>query len=554
MKPPDTDRVPRVPGGADSADAGQAPDRGRDYAHDLFLTQARLAAIVDSSDDVIVSKTLDGVITSWNHAAQEMFGWTSAEAIGRHITLIIPAERVAEEDEVLARVRKGERVDHFETVRVTKDGRAVEMSITVSPIRDHQGRIVGASKIGRDITERRRIERELADVLRREQAAREEAEAANQAKDDFLATLSHELRTPLNAILGWTQVLSSAKHDAAVVARALETIGRNARQQARLIEDLLDLSAIVSGRLRLSTRPANLVTVLGAALETVRPEAAAKKIVIAADLDPSVGALNGDPERLQQVFWNLLSNAVKFTPQGGRIDLALARSDAHATVTLSDSGIGIRSDLLPVVFDRFRQADTTIARAHGGLGLGLAIVKQLVELHGGTVAVASPGEGQGATFTVRLPVAARPAPPADRAESDAADGGRFDGLHALLVDDEADGREMVRRLLEQCGARVTAVSSGSEALMAIRRLRPQTLISDLAMPGMDGYELMRQVRAIPDVRDTPAIALTAHVTADARIKAFKAGFDAYVAKPVDRDEILAVVTRLVHRGGLRPGL
>jgi PAS domain S-box-containing protein len=481
-----------------------------------------------------------------------MFGWTAAEAVGRHITLIIPKDRLTEEDGVLARLRRGERIDHFETVRITKDGRLVDVSITVSPIRDGQGRIVGASKIARDITERRRIEQERTELLRREQAARKDAEAANRAKDDFLATLSHELRTPINAILGWAQVLTGAQHDAATVSRALEIIGRNAKQQARLIEDLLDLSAIVSGRVRLSVRPINLVTVLRAALETIRPDADAKQIAIVPHLDPTVGIVNGDSERLQQVFWNLVSNAVKFTPMGGRIEITLERSEGRAAVSVSDTGIGIRPDLLPVIFDRFRQADSSIARAHGGLGLGLAIVKQLVELHGGSVEVTSSGEGRGATFTVALPVALRNQPPVERAELAAADVGRCDGIHALLVDDEADGRDMIAQLLEQCGARVTAVASAPEALSAIRHIRPHALISDLAMPGMDGYELMRQVRAIPDVRHTPAIALTAHVTADARVKAFKAGFDAYVAKPVDRDEILAVVTRLAHRGDRAP--
>jgi PAS domain S-box-containing protein len=517
------------------------------------LDRARLAAIVDSSDDVIVSKTLDGVITSWNRAAELMFGWTAAEAVGRHITLIIPRDRWAEEDEVRARLRQGERIDHFETRRISKEGRLVDVSITVSPVRDSHGRIVGASKIARDITERRRIEAELTGVLQREQEARREAEAANRAKDDFLATLSHELRTPINAILGWAQVLNGGQHDAATVTRALEIIARNARQQARLIEDLLDLSAIVSGRVRLNLRPINLATVLRAALETIRPEAETKKIVIAASLDPTVGIVQGDPERLQQVFWNLLSNAVKFTAMGGRIEVDLARSNGRVQVTVSDSGIGIRPDLLPVIFDRFRQADASVARAHGGLGLGLAIVKQLVELHDGSVEVTSPGEGQGTTFTVSLPVAFRNVPHVERSGSDAADIERFAGIHALLVDDEPDGRDMIARMLEQCGARVTAVGSASEALSAIQRIRPHALISDLAMPGMDGYELMRQVRAMPDVRDTPAIALTAHVTADARIKAFKAGFDAYVAKPVDRDEMLAVMTRLGHRRERSPG-
>ncbi len=426
------------------------------------LAQARLAALVDSSDDVIVSKTLDGIITSWNPSAERMFGWTAEEAVGRHITLIIPEDRRAEEDEVLARLRRGERVDHFETVRITKDRSLVDVSITVSPIRDSRGRIVGASKIARDITERRRIEQEREKLLELEQTARQEAEAANRAKDEFLATLSHELRTPLNAILGWAQVLRSAQHDAGTMNRALETITRNAKQQARLIEDLLDLSAIVSGRLRLGSGPVNLETVLGAALETIRPEAEAKEVAIRARLAPLEGTVLGDSERLQQVFWNLLSNAVKFTARGGAVDLRLERVDSSAVVTVSDTGIGIRSDVLPVIFERFRQADGSIARAHGGLGLGLAIVKELVELHGGTVEAASPGEGRGAVFTVTLPLTRQRERPGSEPATAPVHIGRCEGIHVFLVDDEEDGRGMVAMFLEQGGARVTAVASASK--------------------------------------------------------------------------------------------
>jgi PAS domain S-box-containing protein len=512
------------------------------------LSQARLAAIIDSSDDVIVSKTLDGVITSWNPAAERMFGWTAEEAVGQHITMIVPADRRAEEDEVLARLRRGERIDHFETVRITKDRRLLDVSITVSPIRDATGRVVGASKIGRDITERKEVEREREQLLMRAQQARAEAEAANRAKDDFLAMLSHELRTPINAILGWAQVLGSARHDADMVDRALETITRNAKQQAHLIEDLLDVSAIMSGRLELNARPMTLVTTLGAVLESIRPEADAKQIAIRARFDPLVGMVHGDAERLQQVFWNLLSNAIKFTGREGRVDVTLERIDTRAVVTVSDTGIGIRPDVLPVIFERFRQADRSITRAHGGLGLGLAIVKQLVELHGGTVTAASSGEGRGAVFTVAIPLTSLHARPDD--EEAALGPGVVEqcrDLRVLLVDDEADGRDLVTVFLEQSGARVTAVGSVGEALAAIRRSAPELVISDLAMPGTDGYELMRQVRALPIARRIPSVALTAHASADVRIKAFQAGFDAYLTKPIDRAELVAVVVRLARR-------
>ena len=521
-----------------------------DIGHqDSELYRAQLAAIVDSSDDGIVSKTLQGTITSWNRGAEQLFGWSAAEAVGQHITLIIPEDRHGEEADVIARIRRGDRVDHFETVRRRKDGGLVDVSITVSPIRNADGVIVGASKVARDITDRTRVDKERDEMLAREREARAEAEAANRGKDEFLATLSHELRTPLNAILGWTQVLSNARHDPDTVDRALETITRNAKQQARLVKDLLDLSRILGGKLRLDFRPVDLVAVLTAALETIRLEANAKGVEIRTHFDPLVGTIGGDPERLQQIFWNLLTNAIKFTGHHGRVDLTLETVQSHAVVTVSDTGIGIRPDMLPVIFERFRQGDSSITRAHGGLGLGLAIVKQLTDLHGGTVTAASPGEGRGATFRVTLPISGR-APRPEPRELRHPDAGQCEGIDVLLVDDDTDGRSVVRILLEQSGARVTAVESAPDGLSAFQRIRPDILISDLAMPGMDGYEFIRRVRALSDGHRVNAIALTAHASADVRIKAFQAGFDMYVAKPVDPAELVMVVAALSrHRTG-----
>ena len=365
--------------------------------------QARLIALVESSDDAIVSKTLDGVITSWNPAAERIFGWTAQEAVGRHITLIIPEERWAEEDQVLATIRRGERLDHFETVRVTKDGQRLDVSLTVSPILDASGRVVGASKIARDITERRRLEEARERLLEREQRAREAAEALNRAKDEFLATISHELRTPLNAIFGWARLLQTRQLDEAGQDRAITVIVNSAAAQARLVEDLLDLSRIVSGHLRLDVKPVDLRAVVEAALEAVRPAAAAKAIALTATL-AEVGPMQGAPDRLQQVVWNLVMNAVKFTPHGGRVDVVVHRVDGSAEVAVSDNGEGISPDLLPHVFDQFWQEDSSTTRAHGGLGLGLTLVKRLVELHGGRVRAESAGKGKGATFTVTLPV------------------------------------------------------------------------------------------------------------------------------------------------------
>ena len=365
--------------------------------------RALLAAIIDSSDDAIVSKTLEGIITSWNRGAEEIFGYSAAEAVGQHITLIIPPERHAEEDDVLAHIRRGEKIDHFETVRQAKDGRKVDISLTVSPVRDAEGRIIGASKVARDITSRKRAEEERERLRAQEQIARRTAEETSRLKDDFLAMVSHELRNPLNSIVGWAGLLRSGKLEEKMSARAVEAITRAAQAQDQIINDLLDVSRIISGRLRLDIRPLQLVDVLETAIDTLRPAADAKQIRLQALLDPAASPMAGDPDRLRQVFWNLLSNAVKFTPKGGRIQILSQRINSHVEIIVSDTGIGIDPLFLPYVFDRFRQAGSGTKRQSSGLGLGLAIVRNLVELHGGTVHAESKGIGQGAIFTVTLP-------------------------------------------------------------------------------------------------------------------------------------------------------
>jgi PAS domain S-box-containing protein len=370
------------------------------------LSRERLAAIVESSDDVIVSKTLDGIITSWNPAAERTFGWTPAEAVGRHITLIVPEDRREEENDVLARIRRGERVDHFETIRRAKDGRLVDMSITVSPVKNAAGHIVGASKVARDITERRRLEEQRALLLAREQEARRRAEALNSAKDELLAIVSHELRTPLNAIFGWARMIQSGDLDEAGRQRAVNTILRSAAAQARLVEDLLDLARIAAGNMRLDFERVNLNAIIESALETVRPAARAKDITLELQLDPSLGELDGAADRLQQVMWTLVMNSVKFTPAGGRVEVSSRRGPASVAITVRDSGQGIAAEVLPYVFEPFRQEDSSSTRAYGGLGLGLALVRRLVELHGGDVAAESDGKGRGSTFTVTLPLSA----------------------------------------------------------------------------------------------------------------------------------------------------
>ncbi|MET0164021.1 MAG: ATP-binding protein [Vicinamibacterales bacterium] len=510
-------------------------------------TQGRLGAIVASSNDAIVSKDLQGIIQTWNPAAERLFGYSAAEAIGRSITMLIPPESVDEETHILSRIRRGERIEHYETVRVTKTGERLDISLAISPIHDAHGRIVGASKIARNITDQKQAQKAYEQLLVREQEARAEAEAANRAKDDFLATLSHELRTPLNSILGWAQILGGARNDAAMVDRALDTIVRNANQQARLIEDLLDLSSILGGRLRLNMQSVDVVESVSTALDSIRPAAAEKDLEIQIRCDATMGPVRGDPERLQQVFWNLLTNAVKFSPKHGRVDIRVERVRSQVMVRITDTGIGIRADALRLIFERFRQADSSMTRAHGGLGLGLAIVRELVEMHGGHVAAASPGEGQGATFTVTLPVAPLWQRPGRGHAGRAIAMTRCDGIRVLVVDDEPDGRELLSVSLTQCGGHVTAVESAVEALGMIAQDPPDVLVSDIAMPTMDGYELIRRVRALPGGHGIPAVALTAHANADARIEALRAGYDLYLTKPVDAGELSAVVDRLGRR-------
>jgi PAS domain S-box-containing protein len=366
---------------------------------------ARLAAIIDSSDDAIVAKTLDGIITDWNRGAEMIFGYTAAEAIGRHISLIIPQERRSEEDDVLARLRRGEKVDHFETVRRAKDGRQVNISLTVSPIKNAEGCIIGASKVARDITERKRQEELL--------------KQADRAKDEFLAMVSHELRTPLNAILGWTRI---AQRDARSTSRALEIIERNARHQAKLIDDLLDLSRIVGGRLRLETELVDIPHIITAAVDSLRLRAEAKSVALELGLEAELPLVVGDSRRLQQVINNLLENSIKFTPSGGRVVLTAGYTSSTVEIRISDNGKGISSEFLPHLFEAFRQGRAAADRS--GLGLGLAIVRYLVELHGGAVEAHSEGEGKGAVFTVTLPsrqdAAVSAAPRPTRATSGAA--------------------------------------------------------------------------------------------------------------------------------------
>ncbi|MBD2102542.1 ATP-binding protein [Leptolyngbya sp. FACHB-261] len=415
------------------------------------------------------------------------------------------------------------------------------------------------NELAKEIRQRQRVEEERTQLLVQEQKARAEAENLNRLKDEFLSTVSHELRTPLNAILGWSKILQTNRANEATVNRALETIERNARSQAQLIDDLLDISRIITGQLRLNVRTVELLPVIEAAIDTVRPAADAKNLRLQLVLDPAAGPVLGDPERLQQIVWNLFSNAIKFTPKRGRIQVCLQRINSHVEIVVADTGQGISAEFLPYVFERFRQADSSITRSFGGLGLGLAIVRQLVELHGGTVHAESPGEGQGATFTVKLPLMAVGPAAIEPERVHPTVGGsvpfdcspRLDGLRVLIVDDDADIRDLLTYTLEVCGAEVMVAASADEAisLLTTSSTPLHILISDIGMPDEDGYALLRRIRALKPEHGgrIPAIALTAYARTQDRMAALLAGFQSHVAKPVEPAELIAVIANLAGR-------
>ena len=526
------------------------------------VIEARLSSIVESSDDAIVSKTLDGNITSWNAGAQALFGYTPDEAIGQSILLIVPSERLEEEATILRKLRNGERINHFETERLTKDGRHVAISLCVSPIRDSTGTIVGASKIARDITAKKHLEHEKENLLEAERNAREEAQRINTLKDEFLATLSHELRTPLNAILGWAQLSGLGTMTAQEMKDAGHIIERNARTQKQLIDDLLDMSRIISGKLRLELQQIEPASFIEAAIETMLPSATLKCIRIEKRLDSFAGPIFGDPARLQQVVWNLLSNAVKFTPKDGKIQVRLERVNSSIEISVSDTGRGIDPAFLPHVFERFRQDDASTSRKYGGLGIGLSIVKEIVELHGGSVRAESAGEGKGASFIVSMPVLVlKQSPEATRAHPTASSVIRVDagltqlsGLKILFLDDEPDARSLVKRLLDECGAEVVTAGSAAEALDLIAECQPDLIISDIGMPGVDGYEFLRKLRTSKTASATvPAIALTAFAQSEDRTRALLAGYIHHVAKPIEPSELLATIAVVSGRVGEERG-
>ena len=516
--------------------------------------QGLLAEIVQSSDDAIVSKSLDGIIRSWNEGAEKLFGYSENEVLGQSITIIVPPERLGEEQSILETLRRGDRIEHFETIRLTKDGRRVPISLTVSPVKNRAGEIIGASKIARDISQQKVIEQERERLLVREQQLRTEAQAASKLKDEFLATVSHELRTPLNAILGWGTMLRQREVSPDVLKSGIASIERNARFQAQLIEDLLDVSRIISGKMQLDIKPIEITPIIKSVIESLRPAAEAKQIRLEMTIDPLADRLRADESRLQQIIWNLLSNSVKFTDKGGLIEIGIRRNESATEIVVTDNGQGISEGFLPFVFDRFQQADSSITRKHGGLGLGLAISRHLVELHGGTIEASSPGEGRGSTFKVRLPLAAvgfrdsslKSTPEQRESLSTVAAGAEtpnLSQLKVLAIDDAADARQLVRAVLEQFGANVLTASSVKEGLQVLAAWKPDVIVCDIGMPAEDGYTFISEVRKLNADQGgtTPAIALTGYVRVEDRMRALAAGYQMFVPKPVEATELASLI-------------
>ena len=543
-------------------------------SEDTLLNTAVLHWMHELAVQGIITTDNELNVAGWNHWMEEHTGKRALDVIGHNLLELFPelSERRLDRQykwalegqvRVLSQALHGYLIS-IPAVSVEKGFAEMQQAVRISPL-SHEGRIIGTLTIIEDVTERVAREVELQSqiearsrLLASEKLARSEAERANRLKDEFLATISHELRNPLNAIMGWAHMMRLGKLTPANSERAVETIYRNAKSQAQLVADLLDVSRIISGKLRLDVRPIDLINIVNAAIDSVRPAAEAKGIRLQTTLDDAAGPISGDADRLQQIVWNLLTNAVKFTPKGGTIQVQVQRIASHVEVVVSDSGVGISKEFLPYVFDRFRQADASTTRIHGGLGLGLSIVHQLVDLHGGTVCVHSEGEGKGATFTITLPIVGvvsdeketETTQPVQGEDVTPLDGlPSLQGLKVLVVDDEADTRELIREVLKECGSEVILSRSAAEALEAIEQHKPDILISDLGMPDEDGYSLISKIRALPAEQggQIPAAALTAYARAEDRMRVLRSGFQFHLPKPIDSAELVTVVASLAGR-------
>lgn len=488
----------------------------REKANQL-LTARLLASIVESSNDAIISKSLDGIIQTWNAAAERLFGYTAEEAIGRHISLVIPPDRLAEEEQIIASLKEGKRIEHYETERVRSNGQRVEVSLTISPIKDDSRNVIGASKIARDITDRKRAERR---------------------KNEFLATLAHELRSPLAPMVNMLEVLKRADGDAEILKRAHETIERQLGQMVRLVDDLLDLNRITHDRLELRRSEIELSSVIQQAVEAARPHVDAAGHNLIVDLPTEPIYLNADRARLAQMFGNLLNNSSKYTRPNGTIWLTAKRIDNDVAVTVKDNGTGIPRDKLDSIFDMFTQLDGTTDRAQGGLGIGLTLVKRLAEMHGGSIEAKSAGEGQGSEFVVRLPMLSQPSVVTQAAiKSEPSPQRRI-----LIVDDNKDSADSLALLLQITGNKIYMAHDGIEAIDAIEEHRPEVALLDIGLPKLDGHEVCRHVRQQPWGKDIVMIALTGWGQEDDRRKSEEAGFNGHLVKPVDYDKLLELLS------------
>jgi len=490
------------------------------------LTRAWLAAIVESSDDAIASKTLDGIVTSWNPAATRLFGYEPDEIVGRPITTIIPPELHAEEVEILARLRRGERIDHYETVRLAKDGRRIDISLTISPIRGEDDTIIGASKVARDITERKRDEGLLREADRR--------------KDEFLATLAHELRNPLAPICAAAELLKHAKSLAPELRAATAILERQARQMTHLVDDLLDVSRITSGRIRLHPEPVELKELLKTIIDTYRHSAETARHQVALVASAESVYVSGDRIRLTQVISNIFHNAVKYTPPGGKIEIALRTADQHAVVSVRDNGMGIPPEMLDHIFEPFAQLDRSYERPDAGLGIGLTLAKRLVDLHGGRIEACSGGRGKGTEFVIHLPAIA--ATPAKRGLPRRMDPELSVSCRVLIADDNHDAAVSLSMLLQSMGHDTRVVHDGIEALEAAELFRPDVVLLDIGMPRLDGYETARRLASQPWAAAAQIVAVTGWGQETDRQRAKDAGFHRHLVKPVDLDVLREVMS------------
>ncbi|HYC55019.1 MAG TPA: PAS domain S-box protein [Candidatus Binatia bacterium] len=505
------------------------PDTGIEARADGITDEAeeaaaRLAAIVESSSDAIVSKNLDGVITSWNGAAENIFGYAAAEAIGRSIRMIVPPECQREEDEVLNRIRHGEPVKHYETVRLRKDGRRIDVSLTISPVLNRNGEIVGASKIARDITDRKRLEQERSTLLA-------EAQSANRAKDEFLAMLGHELRNPLAAISGATQAIGLAA-DMNETHRPREVIERQIERLSHLVDDLLDAAQIHAGKVQLQLDRVRIGEVVRQSLSAVGISGHAVEL----DVDDDI-TVRADRDRLRQVFVNLLENAIQYTPRGKAIRVRCYGERDHALVQITDEGVGITADVMPRIFDPFVQGQRGADRSQGGLGIGLTLARKLVELHGGSLSASSAGTGMGSVFTVRVPRL-----PADKAASAVASAAASGPRRVLVVEDNEDTREMFKMVLHLKGHEVYEAADGAEAVEVALREKPEIAFVDIGLPVMDGYEVAREIRRKLGSAIL-LVAVTGYGQPEDEACALRAGFDEHAVKPLAPPRLAEILRR-----------